>query len=332
MSGSAVVIDPQAGAGRDPAATHRRGDGTPEGGRSLVAAAGHLVYYLPLLPSLLAFIVLLGYPVLLAILISFQRMGLRELVQRTTVWIGIENYTRIFADPTFWTIALRTLIFTAVNVALTILVGTAIALLLGRLGRAMRLALSISLVLAWATPALTASVIFQWLFDSKFGLVNWALTSVGIGGYVNHSWFETGFSTFAVITLLIVWQAVPFVAFSLHAGVLSISREQYEAARVDGASEWQLFRRITLPAVRPLLLILAFLSAIWDFKVFTQIWTVRQGGPAGETTTLAIYAYMKGIAGAQYGLASAVSVVMVVLLLLVLIPYIRRMLQSQEDL
>ena len=327
------MVEGQAEAGIGPAVATPRRNGAPARGRSAVRTARRLLIYLPLLPSLFAFIVLLGYPVLLAVLISLQKMGLRELVQRTTVWIGLQNYATILADPTFWAVAVRTLAFTAVNVGLTMLVGTVVALLLGALGRWLRLALSISLVLAWATPALTASVIFQWLFDSKFGVVNWALTSIGIfGDFTNHSWFATGLSTFAVISLLIAWQAIPFVAFSLRAGILSIPTEQYEAARVDGASDRAIFRRITLPSLLPLILILTFLSAIWDFKVFTQIWTVRQGGPAGETVTLAIYAYLKGITGAQYGLASAVAVVMVVLLALVLIPYIRTMLRTQDDL
>lgn len=328
-----MMVEGQAEAGIGPAIATPRRNGAPARGRSAVRTARRLLIYLPLLPSLFAFIILLGYPVLLAVLISLQKMGLRELVQRTTVWIGLENYAAILADPTFWAIAVRTLAFTAFNVALTMILGTLVALLLGALGRWLRLALSISLVLAWATPALTASVIFQWLFDSKFGVVNWALTSIGIlGDYTNHSWFATGLSTFGVISLLIAWQAIPFVAFSLRAGILSIPTEQYEAARVDGATDRAIFRRITLPSLLPLFMILTFLSAIWDFKVFTQIWTVRQGGPAGETVTLAIYAYLKGIAGAQYGLASAVAVVMVVLLALVLIPYIRTMLRSQEDL
>jgi N,N'-diacetylchitobiose transport system permease protein len=327
------MVEGQAEAGIGPVVATPRRNGAPARGRSAVRTARRLLIYLPLLPSLFAFIVLLGYPVLLAVLISLQKMGLRELVQRTTVWIGLQNYATILADPTFWAVAVRTLAFTAVNVALTIVVGTLVALLLGALGRWLRLALSISLVLAWATPAVTASVIFQWLFDSKFGVVNWALTSVGIfGDFTNHSWFATGLSTFGVISLLIVWQAVPFVAFSLRAGILSIPTEQYEAARVDGATDRAIFRRITLPSLLPLIMILTFLSAIWDFKVFTQIWTVRQGGPAGETVTLAIYAYLKGITGAQYGLASAVAVVMVVLLALVLIPYLRTMLRTQDDL
>ena len=305
--------------------------GAPARGRIAGVAPRRLLVYLPLLPALFAFVVLLGYPVFLAITISFQKMGLRELISRETVWVGVQNYITIFSDPTFWTITIRTIGFTVVNVVLTLVIGMGIALLLGALGKWLRLALSIALVLAWATPALTASVIFQWLFDSKFGIVNWALTSVGIfGDYTNHSWFATGLSTFFVISLLIVWQAIPFVAFSLRAGILSIPTDQYEAAKVDGASDVGIFRRITLPSILPLVLILTFLSAIWDFKVFTQIWTVRQGGPDGQTVTLAISAYLKGIAQAQYGVASAIAVVMVVILTVILIPYLRTMLRSQE--
>jgi N,N'-diacetylchitobiose transport system permease protein len=328
-----VTVDGGAEANIGPAVTTVPPRGAPARGRIAGAAPRRLLVYLPILPALFAFVVLLGYPVVLAVLISFQKMGLRELVQQTTVWIGAQNYVQILTDPTFWTITIRTIGFTVVNVALTMLLGIGVALLLGALNRWLRLALSIALILAWATPALTASVIFQWLFDSKFGVVNWALTSVGIfGDWTNHSWFDTGLSTFFVITLLIIWQAIPFVAFSLRAGILSISTDQYEAARVDGAGDVAIFRRITLPSIMPLFMILIFLSAIWDFKVFTQIWTVRQGGPAGETVTLAIYAYLKGIAGAQYGVASAIAVVMVVLLLFLLIPYIRRMLRQQEAL
>ena len=305
--------------------------GAPARGRIAGVAPRRLLVYLPLLPALFAFIVLLGYPVFLAVTISFQKMGLRELISRETVWVGFQNYITIFSDPTFWTITIRTIGFTAVNVVLTIVLGMGIALLLGALGKWLRMALSIALILAWATPALTASVIFQWLFDSKFGIVNWALTSIGIfGDYTNHSWFATGLSTFFVIGLLIVWQAIPFVAFSLRAGILSIPTDQYEAAKVDGASDIGIFRRITLPSILPLVFILTFLSAIWDFKVFTQIWTVRQGGPDGQTVTLAISAYLKGIAQAQYGVASAIAVVMVLILTVLLIPYLRTMLRSEE--
>lgn len=292
---------------------------------------GRALPYLALLPAFVTFVLLLGYPVVLVVETSFQHMGLRELINGGVTWIGFQNYQAIFANPEFIAATVRTFAFMAVNVALTIVLGTLVAVGMSRMRRSVRLLLSIAMVLAWATPALTGSVVFQWLFDSKLGVVNWALSSPGIfGDWLNHSWFETGLSTFGIITLLIVWQAIPFVAFSLFAGILSIPPELYEAAKVDGGSERQVFRYVTLPALAPLLLMLAFLSVIWDFKVFTQVWTMRQGGPDGQTVTLSIFTYITGLSQRQFGLASAISVVMVLLLLVVLIPYIRRMLRQVD--
>jgi N,N'-diacetylchitobiose transport system permease protein len=287
--------------------------------------------YLAMLPALVTFLLLLGYPVALVVATSFQHLGLRELINGGVTWIGLQNYQSIVANPEFLAATVRTFVFMAVNVALTIVLGMAVAVGMSRMRRSVRLLLSIAMVLAWATPALTGSVVFQWLFDSKLGVVNWALSSPGIfGDWLNHSWFDTGLSTFGIISLLIVWQAIPFVAFSLFAGILSIPPELYEAAKVDGGSERQVFRYVTLPALAPLLLMLAFLSVIWDFKVFTQVWTMRQGGPDGQTVTLSIFTYITGLSQRQFGIASAISVVRVLLLLIVLIPYIRRMLRQVD--
>jgi N,N'-diacetylchitobiose transport system permease protein len=286
--------------------------------------------YLLIAPSIAAFALLLGYPLYLNVKISFQKLDLAELVQRLTVYRGLGNYRTIFADSFFWSVTVRTVLFTIACVGLTMVLATLIALLLDRLGRTMRLLLSISLVLAWAMPALTTTVVWQWLFDTQFGVVNWVLTSLG-ADFSNHSWFATGLSAFAIIVAIIVWQAIPFVAFTLYAGLTAIPRELYEAIRVDGAGAWRTFRSLILPVLRPLFMITAFLSVIWDFKVFTQIWLVRQGGPDRQTVTLGIYAYQEGIAGSHFGKAAAISMVMVVLLLSVLISYIRMMLRTQED-
>jgi N,N'-diacetylchitobiose transport system permease protein len=304
----------------------------PRRHRSIQKTAGKLLPYLAILPAVVTFVILLGIPVVLVIETSLQHFGLRELINGGQTWVGLANFQTIIGDPEFITVVVRTFVFMAANVALTIALGTLVAILLERLNAKVRLLLSVAMVLAWATPALTGSVIFQWLFDSKLGIVNWALSSMGVfGDWLNHSWFDTGLSTFAIITLLIVWQSIPFVAFSLYAGILAIPKEQIEAARVDGASERQVFRHITLPAIRPLLMILTFLSIIWDFKVFTQIYTMLQGGPDGQTVTLSIYAYIKGLSESRYGIAAAVSVVMVMLLMVVLIPYIRSMTKGQVE-
>ena len=299
---------------------------------SIRRAFGRTLPYLALLPTLVAFLLLLGYPVLRLVETSLQHWGLRQLFSGTTTWVGLANYQRILSDPEFGTVLVRTFLFTAACVGLTIVAGTLVALLMGRLNRIVQLLLSVAMVLAWATPVVTGVVVFQWLFDSKLGVVNWAISSLGIfGDWLNHSWFETGPSTFGIIVLLIVWQAVPFVALSLYAGLLGISRELHEAARVVGASERQIFWHVTLPLLRPLILMLTFLSIIWDFKVYTQVYAMRQGGPDGQTVTLSVYSYIVGISQSHYDIAAAVSMVMVLLLLIVLIPYIRTMIRSQEE-
>jgi N,N'-diacetylchitobiose transport system permease protein len=310
--------------------------------------------YVAIGPAFLTFVVLLGYPVLLLFETSMQNFGLYEILNHVTTWIGVQNYYDVLFNspaglPDFFTVLVRTTLFMAVNVALTVFLGTLVALLLAKLNKWVRLLLTSAMVLAWAMPVVTGAVLFQWLFDSKLGVVNWALSSldgvinwftgwVGIhgvvvfGNYLNHSWFDTGLTTFGVVTLLIVWQAIPFVALSLYAGILSIAKELPEAARVDGANERQIFRNITLPSLAPLLLMLIFLSVIWDFKVFTQIYAMRQGGPDGQTITLSLYSYIVGISQQQYGYAAAASVIMMLLLLVVLVPYLRRMIKSQEEL
>ena len=313
-------------------ATSVRADPVDADSHKRVAGPGRrarVLPYLLILPSIAAFAVLLGYPLYLNVRISFQKLDLAELVQRLTVFRGLANYRAIFADPFFWSVAVRTVLFTVACVGLTMVLGTLVALLLDRLGRTMRL-LSVSLVLAWAMPALTTTVVWQWLFDTQFGVVNWVLTRLG-ADFSDHSWFASGISTFAIIVAIIVWQAIPFVAFTLYAGLTAIPRELYDAISVDGAGAWRTFRSLILPTLRPLFLITAFLSIIWDFKVFTQIWLVRQGGPNRQTITLGIYAYQEGIASGHFGKAAAISMVMVVLLLGALVYYIRFMLRTQED-
>jgi N,N'-diacetylchitobiose transport system permease protein len=288
--------------------------------------------YLLVLPSLVAFAALLGYPLYQIVRISLLKLDLGELIRRETVFVGLANYRSILADGFFWSVALRTVLFTTVCVALTMVVATLVALLLERLGPGLRLAVEVSLVLTWAMPALTATVVWQWLFDTQFGLVNWLLTTLGIGDFVGHSWFATGLSTFAVITIIVVWQAIPFVAITIYAGLTAIPRELREAMRVDGAGPWRVFRSLILPVLKPLFMITCFLSIIWDFKVFTQVWLVRQGGPNRQTVTLSVYAYQEGIAASHFGRAAAISLAMVAILLAVLVYYIRLMLRTQEDL
>jgi N,N'-diacetylchitobiose transport system permease protein len=293
--------------------------------------------YLAIAPAFFTFVVLLGIPVVLLFWTSVQQYGLAEFVNHTSgPFVGLQNYIDVIFNapqglPDFATVLFRTTAFMVGCVSATVVLGMFIALLLMRLNRFVRLLLTASMVLAWAMPAVTGAVLFQWLFDPKFGVVNWGISQFGVfGDYLNHEWFTSGLTVFIVAGILIVWQAIPFVALSLYAGLLSVPGELSEAARVDGATERQIFRHIYLPAISPLLLILVFLSVIWDFKVFTQVYAIALGGPDNQTITLSIYSYIMGIADLKYGFAAAASVVMMLLLLIVLIPYLRRMIKAQE--
>ena len=281
--------------------------------------------YLLVVPSLVALGALFAYPVFLLFRMSFQQLGFGELVRRVTIYTGVDNYTEILGDAEFWNVVWRTVAFTAVCVVLTMVLGTGIGLLLVKLGRKMTIAVSISLVLAWAIPIVTATTLWQWMFDSTYGVVNFLLGTPG------HDWFASGVSTFGVIVIIIVWQAVPFVAFTVQAGVLTIPEEYFEAARMDGASGFRTFRAVTVPILRPILFVLAFLSTVWDFKVFTQVWAVRQGGPDGQTVTLPIYLYDLGIASSRYGVAAAGAVLMVAILGVAMVLYLRHMLRTELD-
>jgi N,N'-diacetylchitobiose transport system permease protein len=303
----------------------------PRAGRSSRAGLGErTIPYLLLTPAVVTMLVLLGWPAVQVVAISFRRLDLGELVRGEIVWVGLENYRAVLADPEFWTVTLRTVLFTASVVVATVIGGLLLALLMRQLAAGIRIAVQICLVLAWATPVLATTTVFQWIFDQQYGILNKTLVKLGFDSYAGYSWFSSGTSTLTVIGLLIVWQAVPFVCFTIYAGLLTAPRELYEAAGMDGASSWQTFATVSWPAIRPMVTLTTFLSLIWDFKVMAQVWAIRQGGPDGESTTLPVLLYLKGIAGRHFGVASAIAVLMILVLLVLSARYLQLLLRSKE--
>jgi len=292
------------------------------------------VPYLLLAPAAVALGAAVVFPFVYLVVISFQQFRARELIQDLpTVWVGLANYRYIMAKPEFWAVLERTLIFAGVNVALTIAIGMGIALLLQRLGNRMRLLLSISMVLAWATPTVTATQVWQWLFDRDFGVVNWVLTSLRLGNFTQHSWLSDPTSLLGLATLIVVWGALPFVALVLYAGLSQVPEDLYEAARVDGASAWATFRRVSLPLLAPVVLVLTLLSTIWDFRVFTQIYVLQKSGGISEDTNLiGIWAYHQSFGGTpNYGRGAATAFIGVVILLVITALLVRRMVRIGDE-
>jgi N,N'-diacetylchitobiose transport system permease protein len=298
--------------------------------RRRVRASHRLTPYVLLLPALAVIVAVLGYPLYRLVTLSFQEYGLRELIAHKGRWIGFGNYTEILGDGLFWTVLGRTVAFTAVTVGLTMVFGTLIALLLARLGTFMRLLITTGLVLVWSMPPVVSVNIWSWMVDYEFGVLNWTLTQLGLDHFAHHDWFVNPIEGFAVITAIVVWGAIPFVAITIFAGLTQVSAEMVEAAEIDGAGAFRVFRDITLPILKPIFVILASLSVIWNFQVFSQIWIIRNARPEDHYFLLSIYSFVESFNTSRYGLGSAIALVMVLAMLGVTFVYIRQMVRIGE--
>ena len=316
--------------------TRRTGGSTPHRapGRARRTRRNRQTTGLPWLLSLPALILLaglLGYPLVRMVVLSFQNMRLRELLSgRTPPWVGFDNYTKVLSDAEFWRVVGRTFAFTAVTVVVSVLVGLGIALLMRRVTRGVRLFMIVAMMFVWAMPQLVAAQIFRWITDSDFGVINYFIDKLPGVDYQNHSWFVNPWQGWSVITTLVVWAGIPFLAITLNAGLTQVPKELVEAATVDGASGWQTLRNITLPILKPLLIIVTTLSVIWDFGLFTQNWVLRDGHPEPQFQTLATYSYTQAFGQSRYSLGSAISVITVLLMLGVMAFYIRQMFRIGE--
>ncbi len=286
--------------------------------------------YVLLAPAAGVVAVVLAYPLYLLGKMSFEKYGLFELIRHKGRWIGTANYSSIFHDAEFWRVVLRTIAFTAVCVSLTMVLGTAIALLLLQVGRVMRVALTTGLVLVWAIPTIVAVDLWRWMVDFEFGVANWTLTKLHLGDFIRHDWFANPWTGFGVFTALIVWGAIPFVSITVYAGLAQVPHELLEAAAIDGARPWAAFREVTLPLLKPIFVILTSLSIIWDFQVFQQIWVMLDGRPNSDYYTMAIYAFHQSFQISEYGLGAAIAVVMVMFMFAATLVYLRQMLRTGE--
>ncbi len=284
-----------------------------------------------LVPALAALLVALGYPLAREVVLAFQDFGLAQQFGKPPEWVGLANFRELLSDPYLWTVALRSLLFCLVNAVVTLAIGVGLALLMQHMAEPVRILLQSGLLLAWAMPVVATLTVWQWLFDTQYGVINWLLTKAGID-YTGHSWLLDPLSFFLVATVIVVWMSVPFVAFTVYAALTQVSEDLLEAAEIDGAGSAQRLRSVVLPSIRPVLLVVGLLQVIWDLRVFTQIFVLQQaGGTTRDTNLLGTYIYRLGIGGGDFGMASAVAIFMLVLTVLLTAPYIWAMLRQEED-
>jgi N,N'-diacetylchitobiose transport system permease protein len=291
-----------------------------------------LAPYLLLAPALAGIALVLLWPLVQVVIFSFQNYSLMQITGAApTQWVGLANFTSTFRDPEFWLSLRTTVIVAAVVVPLTLIVGTIVGLLLNRLGKKMSVFVSTAALMAWATPPISSAVLFYWLVSPDGGVVDWALSKLPhwLGGgahWAGYNWTTNAWlQAYLVVGALVIWQAFPFIAVTVLAGLKTIPGELLEAARVDGATPWRAFWKVTFPLLKPIFLVLLLLSVIWDFNIFSQSY-ILTGFPGNQNEyNLSLYLYDKGFASTipSYGLGGAIALIFAIILLVVTVGYVR---------
>ncbi|RII18356.1 Inner membrane ABC transporter permease protein YcjO [Streptomyces sp. YIM 130001] len=290
--------------------------------------------WLLLAPSLVVLAGLLLWP-----LIQVGKLSMEDYEVKfgggVSTFTGLDHYTDLLSSSLLWkTVLPNTLFFAVACVGLTVALGTAVALLLQRLGPAWRLICSISVLSAWAMPAVTGTYVWIWLFQPQDGMFSQLAGTLGMIDPATTNWFTERIPFYAIATLNVVHHGFPFVAITVFAGLLTIPKELYEAGMLDGANAWQRFWKITVPTIKPVFLVVTILSTIWDFKVFTQIFLMPGGsGSNPDVYNLGVYSYIQAFAKNDYGTGAASAVLLTLLLLAITVFYIRTLFkQGEEDL
>lgn len=295
-----------------------------------------LVPYLLILPALTVLAVVLLWPIGQMLWISLHDYGLQQLRGQEAQWNGFGHYLYVLTDDRFWSVFRNTIVVCLTMVVLTMILGTLVGLLMHKLPKWASTTLGLGLMLAWATPVISAAIVYRWLFDTRYGLVNTILTalpdwSVG-SGWNEFNWFNSPSTLFPILIVTVVWQSFPFVAISVLAGLKSIPHELYEAARIDGAGAWKSFWSVTFPMLRPLFALLLVLQVIWDFRIFTQLFILGNGVSNRDISLIPTYIFQLGFASTppDYGMGSAIAVIMTVLVLVISAYYLRTMIRQEE--
>lgn len=283
-------------------------------------------------PALIVLGGLLLWPLARVVWLSFQDYGLQQLVSGETNFVGLANYREILGSDYLWTVVLpNTAGFAAVCVVATVGLGTLAAVFLNVLKPTWRTICSTAVMVAWAVPAITGTYVWVWLFDPLNGLVATTLANLGLiePGTVN--WFTDRLGFYAIATLNVVHHGFPFVAITVLAALMTVPKELYEAAIVDGASAWQRFWTITVPILKPVFAVVTILSTIWDFKVFTQVYLMPGGnGGNSEVFNLGVWSYIQSFSQGKYGMGSAIAVLLTGILLLITLFYMRTLFKEEE--
>jgi multiple sugar transport system permease protein len=285
-----------------------------------------------LAPSFSLLVLFYAFPIFHNLSMSFTDLSLLGM-SRGGNWIGLANYRELLRSGDFGHIFFNTLIWlTVTSVAIRLLIGLGIAVLLNSTALKrlrMQTIARLGLLIPWATPPIVAVVIWRWLLEPQ-GAVNRALVGLGILDQPV-AFFANVRTVWPAIVTIMVWNTVPLIALSLLASLQSVPEELYEAAELEGANQWQVFRYITLPFLMPAILVLGLMSVFWSFNNFVYVWLATGAGPGTLTNVLATEVYIKAFIDFRLGYSAAIGMVMALLMALFGAVYLRLVARRQLE-
>lgn len=269
-------------------------------------------HYFFLAPAMVVLAGVTIYPLIYVLWLSLHK---RLLIFDISRFAGLGNYAFLLRDDRFWNAFYNTTYFTVISVSLELVLGISIAILLNRSFKGKGIMRSFILI-PWAIPTVVSAKMWEWMYNSDFGIINYLL-----GMDIN--WLGSPIWAINAAVFMDVWKTTPFVALLAIAGLETIPRDLYSSARVDGASGWYIFRRITLPLLMPVILIVLVFRTLDAFRVFDAIYVLTGGGPANTTETLSIYAYKTLFQILEFGYGSTISVTIFFCVGIIAILYLR---------
>jgi multiple sugar transport system permease protein len=277
--------------------------------------------YLWILPAFLFIILMMVYPIIFNIILSFQDVTAVTFLNPVKEFIGFKNYIDVIKDPLFLEVLKNSFIFTVGCIFFQFTIGLALALLFNLnfpLAGSMRGILLITLMV----PSVVVSIIFRWLLSGDFGLINELLVRSGLLEK-GIAWLAEPKTALGGVMLANIWIGISFNTMLLAPGIASISPSLYEAAAIDGAGPIKRFRYITLPLLRPTILIVLVLGFIYTFRIFGLIYAMTSGGPVNATTVLPIQAYKLSFSFFKFGQGAAATIILLGILLIIILVYLR---------
>lgn len=275
-------------------------------------------------PSIVIIFGVVMYPLIYSFVMSLFKWDLASHGDRP--FVALKNYLTLFRSAQFMDSLWLTVLFTVLSLTFTMVFGILIALYLNRdfPGRNF---MRMVILIPWILPSVVVGITWEWIFNANYGVLNGILSELGvIGAYRN--WLGDSSTAFGVLLFVKCWKEVPFVALMYLAGFQTISKDLVEAAQIDGMKRFQMFRKITMPLIRPVTLVVIVMQTMWTFRVFDIVYVMTGGGPANKTMVVAYYAYLENFKFYHFGTGAAMSWVITLVILVASVIYLKTIQQK----